>query len=142
MSFLLDTNVVSEWLKPEPDANVLQWLSEVDEDSVWLSVITLAEIRFGVERMPPGRRRAALAAWIENDLAARFEGRIVGIGLGIADAWGTFMARGARQGKTIAAMDGFLGAIALAQGLTLVTRNTADFEPMGVPVLNPWTRSR
>ena len=114
----------------------------MDEDSVWLSVVTFAEIRFGVEKMAPGPRRAALTSWLENDLAARFEGRIVGIGLGIADAWGTFMARGARQGKRIAAMDGFLGAIALAQGLTLVTRNTGDFEPMGVSVLNPWTRSR
>lgn len=138
MTFLLDTNVVSEWVKPKPDANVLRWMANVDEDSVWLSVITFAEIRLGVERMASGRRRAALAAWLENDLPARFEGRIAGVGLGIADAWGKFMARCAKQGRTVGAMDGFLGAIALAQGFTLVTRNTQDFEPLGVPVMNPW----
>lgn len=138
MSFLLDTNVVSEWVKPRPEPNVREWLAEVDEDTVWLSVITFAEIRLGIDRMPPGRRRTALGAWLENDLPARFEGRIIGIGLGIADAWGKLMARCARQGRTVGAMNGFIGAIALAQGFTLVTRNTEDFAPLGIPVLNPW----
>ena len=142
MNFLLDTNVVSEWVKPQPEPNVLRWFAEVEEDSVWLSVITFAEIRFGVERMPRGRRRTALAAWLENDLPARFEGRIIGVGLGIADAWGKLMARCTTQGRTVGAMDGFLGAIALAQGFTLVTRNTGDFAPLGIPVLNPWPRRR
>jgi predicted nucleic acid-binding protein len=142
LNFLLDTNVVSEWVKPQPEPNVLRWFAEVEEDSVWLSVITFAEIRLGVERMPRGRRRTALAAWLENDLPARFEGRIIGIGLGIADAWGKLMARSATQGRTVGAMDGFLGAIALAQGFTLVTRNTEDFAPLGIRVLNPWTRRR
>ncbi|HEX4076335.1 MAG TPA: type II toxin-antitoxin system VapC family toxin [Candidatus Acidoferrales bacterium] len=142
MNFLLDTNVVSEWVKPQPDPNVLQWFAQVDEDSVWLSVITFAELRLGVERMAAGRRRTALAAWLENDLPARFEGRIIGIGLGIADAWGKCMARCAKQGRAVGAMDGFLGAMVLAQGFTLVTRNTEDFAPLGIPVLNPWTRIR
>ena len=138
MNFLLDTNVVSEWVKPQPDSSVMRWVAEADEDSVWLSVITFAEIRLGIEGMAAGRRRSALAAWLDHDLPERFEGRIIGVGLGIADAWGKFMARCARQRRMIGAMDGFLGAIALAQGFTLVTRNTADFEPLGVPVLNPW----
>jgi toxin FitB len=138
LSFLLDTNVVSEWVKPEPDARVLRWFAAVDEDGVWLSVITFAEIRLGVERLKPGRRRAALSAWLENDLPARFEGRIIGIGLGVADSWGKIMARSAEAGKPISAMDAFLAAIARLRGLTLVTRNTKDFEALGVPVLNPW----
>lgn len=142
MSYLLDTNVVSEWVKLQPEPKVLQWFAEVDEDSVWLSVITFAEIRLGVERMPPGRRRAALAAWLEDDLPARFEGRIIGVGLGVADSWGRIMARGAKAGKAIAAMDAFLAAIAELRGLTLVTRNTRDFEALGVPVLNPWAAER
>ena len=139
MSFLLDTNVVSEWVKPEPDSSVLRWFAAVDEDSVWLSVITFAEIRLGVERLKPGRRRAALSSWLENDLSARFEGRIIGIGLGVADSWGRIMARSAGAGKSISAMDAFLAAIVELRGLTLVTRNTKDFEALGVPVLNPWT---
>ena len=138
MSFLLDTNVVSEWVKPEPDARVLRWFAAVDEDSVWLSVITFAEIRLGVERLRPGRRRDTLAAWLENDLPARFEGRIIGIGLGVAESWGRIVARGAKAGKSVSAMDAFLAAIAELRGLTLVTRNTRDFEAVGVPVLNPW----
>lgn len=138
MNFLLDTNVVSEWVKLRPEPNVLQWFAEVDEDSVWLSVITFAEIRWGVERMASGRRRTALAAWLEDDLPARFEGRIIGVGLGAADAWGRIMARAAKAGKAISAMDAFLAAIAELRRLTLVTRNTRDFEALGVPALNPW----
>ena len=140
MSYLLDTNVVSEMVKLQPDANVLRWLAEADEDGVWLSAITFAEIRLGVERMAPGRRRTELAAWLENDLPERFEGRIIGIGVIVAEAWGKTVARSARIGKAVSAMDAFLAAIAQVRGLTLVTRNTRDFEALGIAVLNPWTK--
>ena len=96
MNYLLDTNVVSEWLKPRPDANVVKWLAETDEDGVYFSVITFAEIRQGVEEMSAGRRREALKSWLQDELPERFEGRILGVGLVVAEAWGILMARSSR----------------------------------------------
>ena len=79
MSFLLDTNVVSEWVRPQPDRNVISWLAEVDEDRVFISVIALAEIRRGLEMLPAGRRRDRLVTWLAEELPARFEKRILDI---------------------------------------------------------------
>ena len=93
MSFLLDTNVVSEWVRPHPDPNVISWLAEVDEDRVFVSVISFAEIRRGVEMLPAGRRRERLATWLAEDLAARFEERILDIDPYVAETWGVVMAR-------------------------------------------------
>ena len=138
MNYLLDTNVISEWMKPRPDPNVARWLAEADEDQIWLSVITFAEIRLGIEEMAAGRRRDALLTWLENDLPARFEGRIIGIGLAVAAAWGVIMARGRKAGRSLNDIDAFLAAIAQVRGLTLVTRNTKHFESLGLELLNPW----
>lgn len=138
MNYLLDTNVISEWMKPRPDPNVARWLAEADEDQIWLSVITFAEIRLGIEEMAAGRRRDALLTWLENDLPARFEGRIIGIGLAVAAAWGVIMARSRKAGRSLNGIDAFLAAIAQVRGLTLVTRNTKHFESLGLELLNPW----
>ncbi len=131
MSFLLDTNIVSEWCRPQPDPDVIAWLTAVDEDDVFLSVVTLAEIRHGVDRLEPGARQRRLEAWLTQDLPTRFEGRIVSITPEIANAWGQVMARGQKRRRPIA-------ATALHCGLTLVTRNTKDFEGLDLPHLNPW----
>ncbi len=139
MNYLLDTNVVSEWVKPRPDSNVARWLADAEEDRVWLSVITFAEIRLGVESMAPGPRRDALRSWLQNDLPARFEGRIIGVGLVVAEAWGTIMALAKKAGASLNAMDAFFAGTALARNLTLVTRNTKHFEKLGIAILNPWT---
>ena len=93
MNFLLDTSVVSEWVRPHPNENVVRWLAQVDEDRTYLSVVTFAEIRTGVDAMAPGRRRELLKTWLEADLLARFEGRILGVDLELAQAWGALMAR-------------------------------------------------
>ena len=90
MKFLLDTNVVSEWVKPRPDGGVVAWMSEVDEDRVFISVISLAELRRGVERMPSGARRRRLDEWLKEELPLRFEGRVLLIDRVIAEAWGKF----------------------------------------------------
>ncbi len=79
MNFLLDTNVVSEWTKPRPNPGVVGWLANADEDRIFISVVTLAEIRHGVDRLPPGRRRKRLAEWLQSELLERFGGRIVSI---------------------------------------------------------------
>ena len=138
MSFLLDTNVISEWVKPEPDPQVVAWLREVAEDRVFLSVAALAEVRRGIELMPPGKRRDRLASWLTDDLPVRFEGRILDIDGRIADAWGILMARGQKAGITVGTLDAFFAATAEVHGLTLVTRNVHDFLKLGIRLLNPW----
>ena len=140
MSFLLDTNVVSEWVKPRPDAGVVAWLAQADEDRVFISVITLAELRYGVERMPAGARRRRLDEWLGHELPLRFEGRILPIDGAIADIWGRLVARCEALGRPLGASDAFVAATVEAHGLTLVTRNTRDFEPALKSVLNPWTQ--
>jgi toxin FitB len=140
VSFLLDTNVVSEWVKPGPDPNVVAWLADVDEDRVFLSVVTFAEIGRGVELLPAGRRRERLAAWLADELPARFEGRVLDIDRRVAEAWGVAMARSQHRGAGLGSMDGFLAATAAAHRLTLVTRNVRDFEAAGIALLDPWTR--
>jgi predicted nucleic acid-binding protein len=139
VSFLLDTNVVSEWVKPSPDAGVVAWLAEVDEDRVFVSVITLAELRYGIERMANGSRRRWLNQWLRDELPLRFEGRILSIDGAIADAWGKVVARSEAAGRPIGVTDAFIAATAEVHGLALVTRNASDFEPALKAVVNPWT---
>lgn len=138
MSYLLDTNVVSEWVKPEPAPNVVVWLAEVDEDEAFLSVISIAELRRGIELLAAGRRRQRLEKWLSEDLADRFRGRILPIDLPVADAWGRITARATRAGRTVGTMDALVAATAEVHGLALATRNTKDFGHLGVSLFNPW----
>lgn len=138
MSYLLDTNVVSEWIKPHPNPGVVEWLAQVAEDEVFLSVVTFAELRHGIERLPAGLRRRRLDEWLRGELALRFEGRIVLIDGAIADEWGRLVARQEARGRPIAAMDGLIAATAQVHALTLVTRNARDFQVSVKTVLNPW----
>jgi len=138
LSYLLDTNVVSESVKLRPDRNVLRWLAEVKEDRVCLSVITFAEIRRGIEEMSPGPRHDALKSWVENDLALRFDGRILGVGLAVAQSWGVLVARSSKMGLNLGVMDAFFAATAGVHRLTLVTRNTKHFEGLEISLENPW----
>jgi predicted nucleic acid-binding protein len=141
VSFLLDTNIVSEWARPHPNAGVVAWLADADEDRVFVSVVTLAELRHGIERLAAGRRRNRLEEWLSDDLPLRFEGRILPIDPAIADAWGKVVARRESNGRPVAIMDAFIAATAEVHELTLVTRNTADFEQSVGSLLNPWTRT-
>ncbi len=138
MSFLLDTNVVSEWTKPKPNAGVIEWLAEADEDEVFLSIVTFAELRHGIERLPASARRRRLDAWLTGEMPLRFEGRIIGVDGAIADEWGRVVARGEARGRPIHAMDALIAATAQIHDLTLVTRNTPDFERAVKSLLNPW----
>jgi toxin FitB len=142
VSFLLDTNVISECVKPEPDSHVIEWLAEGDEDRMFLSVASLAEIRFGIELLPDGHRRQRLAQWLADELPDRFEGRILPIDRHIAETWGVLIAGGRKTGVTLEPIDAFFAATAVAHRLTLVTRNTKDFNSLGIPLLNPWQPPR
>jgi len=138
LNYLLDTNVISEPLKLRPDSSVLGWLATADEDCLFLSVITIAEIRKGIEEIGAGRRRDSLTAWLYDELAVRFEDRILDVNLAIASVWGKIMARSEELGTNLGAIDGFFAATAEAYDLTLVTRNTKDFAKLGLMLLNPW----
>jgi predicted nucleic acid-binding protein len=138
VNFLLDTNVISEWVRPQPDRNVIAWTAGLDEDRAFISVISFAEIRRGIEMLPNGRKRERLAAWLAEDLPARFEQRVLDIDLRVAETWGTLLARGQKIGLTIGSMDAFIAATARAHGLTLATRNIKDFQRLGLSLLDPW----
>ena len=138
MNFLLDTNAVSEWVKPRPNPGLIRWMEEADEDRVFLSVISLAELRYGIERMAVGARRNRLEGWLRHELPVRFEGRILSVDHPIAEAWGRTVSRSEAMGRPMGAMDAFLSATAETHRLTLVTRNVSDF-PALKAVLNPWS---
>jgi predicted nucleic acid-binding protein len=138
MSFLLDTNAVSEWVKPRPNPGLIAWMESSDEDRIFISVISLAELRDGVERMTAGRRRSRLEQWLLHELPLRFESRILPVDTQVAEAWGRTVSRSEAAGRPIGAMDAFLAATAETHRLTLVTRNVSDF-PLLKAVLNPWT---
>jgi toxin FitB len=139
MNFLLDTNVISEPMKARPNAGVLAWLAEVDEDSVFVSVVTITELRYGVERLVTGRRRDRLDGWLRKDLTSRFGERILPIDLDIADACGRLVARRESLGRPIEPRDAFIAATAEVRGLALVTRNASDFEATVKTTVMPWT---
>ena len=140
MNYLLDTNVVSEQLKLRPDENVVRWIDTVEEESLFLSVITFAEIRKGIEEIDPGRRRDALSTWLYNELPLRFERRILDVDPAVALAWGKIMARSDALGVNLRAMDAFFAATAETYELTLVTRNIRDFARLNIALVNPWDR--
>ena len=140
MNFLLDTNTVSEWIKPRPNPGLMEWLATCDEDRIYLSVVTLAELRRGVARLELSRRRSQLDEWLRHDLPQRFEGRILPITSAVAEAWGELVAEREAYGRPISAMDAFIAASARLHGLILVTRNVADFQPSLKDVLSPWVK--
>jgi len=138
--FLLDTNVISELVKPHPEANVVSWIENTDESLVYLSVLTLGEIRRGIATLTESRRRASLEAWLDKDLPTRFEDRILIVDQEVADRWGLLTAAARKSGLVLPVIDGLLAATALEHNLTLVTRDTGQIPSMGVAVFNPWER--
>src|SRR5258708_16004358 len=136
--FLVDTNCISEVISPQPDQRVVDWLEAANEQVLYLSVLTLGEIRRGVALLAQSKRRTRLEAWLEVELQARFSGRILPIDAVVADRWGLLAAEAKRKGKPLAIIDGLLAATALEHNLTVVSRNTSDFANTHVAILNPW----
>jgi predicted nucleic acid-binding protein len=136
--YLLDTNVISEWTKARPDPAVVAWLETAVEDALYLSVLAFAEIRLGIELLPYGQKRRRISAWLDDELAARFEGRVIDIDRATAEAWAGIVARGRARGAAPPILDAFMAATALLHRLTLVTRNERDLAGLDVPILNPW----
>jgi hypothetical protein len=136
--FLLDTNIISELIEPRPEPKVAAWIEAADESLLYLSVLTLGEIRKGIAALPRTARRGRLEAWLETDLRARFSGRILPVDEAVADRWGLLTGEASRKGIRLPVIDGLLAATALSHNLTLVTRNAQDVAATGVPTLNPW----
>jgi predicted nucleic acid-binding protein len=136
--FLLDTNCISELIRSKPEPRVMDWMRAADESLLYLSVLTLGEIRKGAASLAQSRRRTHLESWLELDLQVRFSGRILAIDHAVADRWGWLTAEAHRKGRSLSAIDGLLAATALHHNLTVVSRNVSDFAGTQVPVLNPW----
>jgi len=136
--FLLDTNVLSELVKPLPNLKVLAWLEKADEDRLFLSAVSIAEIKRGISLKDKGRKQNSLTAWLENDLLPRFDKRIIPIDESISLVWGDLMGISRRQGRHLSTLDGFIAATAKIYHLTLVTRNTKDFDFLDLNLFNPW----
>ena len=139
--FLLDTNVISELVKPRPDTNVTAWIENTDESLLYLSVLTFGEIRRGIAALPQSRRRVSLEAWVDKDLRLRFEGRVLDVDQEVADRWGLLTATARNSGIVLPVIDGLLAATALEHNLTLVTRDTGQIPTMGIAVFNPWEKN-
>ena len=136
MSYLLDTNVVSETMRPVPNPAVSAWLDSVPAESLFLSVLSVGELRHGLDRLPRGRKREQLEVWLERAVPAWFEERLLAVDTRVSDAWGRLRAR---EGRPLPAVDSLLAATALSHGLRMVTRNVGDFSLKGLEVINPWT---
>ncbi len=135
---LIDTNVISEFAKANPDPNVIRWFQAADPDTLFASVVTLGEIRLGIEDLPMGKRRRDLELWLTTGLPAWFAANLLPVTKEIAERWGRATIEAKRNGLMLATADGLIAATALDHDLTLITRNTKDFAGLGVALLNPW----
>lgn len=135
MSYLLDTNVISELVRPKPAKIVLAWFENIPSDALHISVLTLGEIRKGVEQMPDSARREKLRLWLEHDLTDWFGAKVLPVDTLVSDRWGRLLAA---VGRPVPSIDSLLAATALHHELRIVTRNQKDFDYLGLEVVNPW----
>jgi len=136
--YLLDTCVISELVKPKPNTNVVEWVEKCDEDSVFISVLTLGEIQKGISKLADEHKRNGIQRWLDTELRERFSDRILPISEDIALTWGMTEGEAEAKGSPIPAIDGLIGATAIAHNLTVVTRNVNDIAATGARVLNVW----
>jgi predicted nucleic acid-binding protein len=136
---LLDTNILSELMRPTPEKRVEQWLADQPDASVFITAITEAELRYGVALLPPSKRRSTLASVIEDMLGEDFTGRILPFDSAAAVAFAEIAATRRQSGRPITQADAQIAAIAQSRGAALATRNVPDFDGCGIDVINPWT---
>jgi toxin FitB len=136
--FLLDTNVPSEMTRPHPQASVVRWLDEANDDELYFSVVSLGEILKGITVLPEGKRRRELQFWLDETLRPWFQGRMLPVTELIGERWGMLSGHCRLAGTTLKVADGLIAATALEHDLTLVTRNVKDFAGLGVTLFNPW----
>lgn len=138
MNYLLDTNVISELVAEQPSQKVVEWIDTLTDERIYLSAITIGELKKGIEKLPASQRKELLREWLTEELLIRFAGRILSIDTAVMLTWGQLTATLEQRGRKLPAMNSLIAALALQGGFTLVTRNAADFRDTGVTVLNPW----
>ncbi|MGA1865566.1 MAG: type II toxin-antitoxin system VapC family toxin [bacterium] len=138
MNYLLDTCVISEMIKSNPNRNVINWITSCQENSFYLSALTIGEIQKGISKLSESKRKNELQSWIDNELRERFLGKILDINIEVAKVWGKIQGNSEKQGVTIPAIDSLIAATGIFYGLIVVTRNIIDMENTGVSLLNPW----
>lgn len=138
MKYLLDTCVISELVSKTPRIKVVEWIDGLEDERVFLSVITIGEIKKGLEMLSDSNRKRALEAWLNDELLIRFQGRILPVDLEVVLTWGQLMGRLDLAGQKMPAVDALIAATALRWNLELATRNESDFLRAGVSILNPW----
>ena len=135
MKYLLDTDVVSQYTKLPPDPRVDAWMQRTNDSDLYISFVTFAELWYGVNLLPEGKRRTEFENWIEGDLYMQFFNRVVGFSLDVAKHYGSLMARAKKNGHNPNAMDGLIAATAAANGMVVATLNRKDFERLGVALV-------
>lgn len=138
MNYILDTNVISELVAARPHPKVIEWIQSVDDNQVFLSVITIGELRKGIDKLPNSERKEVLDLWLHEDLLVRFENQLLNIGVETMLVWGKLNAQLETTGNPISAIDSLIAATALEWQYMLVTRNTAHFKNTGIALHNPW----
>jgi len=136
--FLLDTNVPSELIRPQPEPKVKTWIAAQSLDTLFISAVSFGELRKGITLRSPGKRRTELEVWLETDLSVLFFGRILPVTRSTAERWGVLEGQRQLTGRPLDVPDGQIAATALEHDLTLVTCNARDFAGLGVAVFNPW----
>jgi predicted nucleic acid-binding protein len=140
MNYLLDTCLISELAKSNPDKKVVDWVLSENETGFYVSVLTFGELHKGIEKLPESKKKEGLRVWIEDELKDRFQNRIIGIDMRVSILWGRIQCVAEKKGKPMPAIDSLIAATGIAHDLIVVTRNVSDMEQSGVRLLNPWEK--
>jgi predicted nucleic acid-binding protein len=138
MNYILDTNVISELVASEADQRVTAWIDSLDSESVFLSVITIGELKKGIEMLPNSKLKSTLETWLQEDLLVRFRDHILPLDISVLLTWGMLEASMEKQGNPLPAIDSLLAATTAQSGFTLATRNIAHFKPARISLIDPW----
>ena len=138
MKYLIDTCLISELTKSEPNKKVVDWVLNENETNFYVSVLTFGELYKGIEKLPESKKKEELRIWIENKLKNRFQNRIIGIDINISTIWGKIQCIAEKKGRPMPAIDSLIAATGIVHDLIVVTRNISDMEQSGVKLFNPW----
>jgi tRNA(fMet)-specific endonuclease VapC len=139
MNYILDTNVISELIKKQPNPQVVQWIDEQEPGRMYLSVVTIGELQKGIAKLSSSERKITLQSWLDTDLRLRFDNRILELTVPVMIQWGKLVGLLEPQGRVLSAFDSLIAATCLHHQSTLVTRNEDDFRGTGVTIINPWS---
>ena len=140
MNYLLDTCLISELAKSEPNKTVVDWVLSENEANFYVSVLTFGELNKGIEKLPESKKKEELRIWVENDLKNRFHNRIIGIDMRVSTTWGKIQSIAEKKGQPMPAIDALIAATGIVHDLIVVTRNVADMEQSNVKLFNPWVK--